>query len=193
MKGQSVCTTGEVARLCRVSPKKAAQWFDSGLLGGYRLPGSTDRRVPRESLAQFMRENGFPMGELEDFGVYRVLLAGPADLAFAGQLALLLGEADGYRLTLAADAFAAGLAIGEGALAAAVFDHALGRSVALAMARTLACREASEGTLLIALANEDESPAGLKKLAAIGCQSVYQKPADPAAVAVRIRRHVEGS
>jgi len=36
-------------------PRTAAKWFDSGRLQGYRIPGSTDRRIPREHLISFIK------------------------------------------------------------------------------------------------------------------------------------------
>jgi excisionase family DNA binding protein len=51
-----VFTTGQVARICHVSPATVQKWFDSGQLTGYRIPGSQDRRIPRERLIQFLRE-----------------------------------------------------------------------------------------------------------------------------------------
>jgi uncharacterized protein (TIGR02996 family)/excisionase family DNA binding protein len=56
-----VFTTGEVAKICRVAPVTVTRWFDSGRLRGYRIPGSQDRRIPRENLIRFLRENGLSL------------------------------------------------------------------------------------------------------------------------------------
>jgi hypothetical protein len=57
-----VFTTGKVADICGVAQRTAIKWFDEGRFeGGYSLPGSGDRRIPRASLEKFMREHGFPM------------------------------------------------------------------------------------------------------------------------------------
>lgn len=61
---QVVFTTGQIATLCGVAPRTVAKWFDSGRLKGYRIPGSQDRRVPRESLVAFLTANGMPLGPL---------------------------------------------------------------------------------------------------------------------------------
>ena len=53
-------TTGKVAKLIQVSSRKVSQWFDEGLLGGYRLPGSQDRRIPHNELVEFLEENNMP-------------------------------------------------------------------------------------------------------------------------------------
>lgn len=61
---QEVFTTGQIAVLCGVAPRTVAKWFDSGRLKGYRIPGSQDRRVPRESLVAFLTAYGMPLGPL---------------------------------------------------------------------------------------------------------------------------------
>ena len=63
---KEVFTTGDVATICHVSTRTVCKWFDSGHLRGYRIPGSQDRRVPREHLIRFLKEHGMPLGELEE-------------------------------------------------------------------------------------------------------------------------------
>ena len=47
---KKVFTTGQVAKICKVAPRTVSKWFDSGRLpGAYRIPGSQDRRIPREA------------------------------------------------------------------------------------------------------------------------------------------------
>ena len=64
---KDVFTTGDIARICRVSPKTVFKWIVSGLLDGYRLPGSKDWRVTRDSLLRFLEENGMPLRWLDEF------------------------------------------------------------------------------------------------------------------------------
>lgn len=63
---KTIFTVGEVARICKVAPRTVNKWFDSGRLRGYRIPGSQDRRIPREHLIRFLKEHGMPLGELDD-------------------------------------------------------------------------------------------------------------------------------
>ena len=60
-----IYTTATAARACRVCPRTIAKWFDTGLIGGYRLPGG-DRRIPAAELRKFMETHGMPLGELEE-------------------------------------------------------------------------------------------------------------------------------
>ena len=72
-KIKSLFTTGEAAGVCNVSQQTIIRCFDSGRLKGFRIPGSKFRRIPRESLISFMRENGIPTGNFED-GKKKVLI-----------------------------------------------------------------------------------------------------------------------
>lgn len=70
---KSVFTTGEVAQICKVSQQTVIRCFDGGRLKGFRVPGSRFRRIPREALIQFMKDNGIPLDSLES-GKRRVLV-----------------------------------------------------------------------------------------------------------------------
>ncbi|MDD5026590.1 MAG: helix-turn-helix domain-containing protein [Candidatus Peribacteraceae bacterium] len=69
-----VFTTGQIAKICKVAPRTVSKWFDSGRLKGYRIPGSQDRRIPREYLIKFLKEHGMPLGDLEDEAMAKVLI-----------------------------------------------------------------------------------------------------------------------
>ena len=70
---KTVFTTGEAAKICKVSQQTIIRCFDSGQLKGFRVPGSRFRRIPRESLFRFMKENGIPTDALES-GRRRILV-----------------------------------------------------------------------------------------------------------------------
>jgi two-component system, OmpR family, response regulator len=68
-----VFTTGEAADICKVSQQTIIRCFDSGRLKGFRVPGSRFRRIPRESLLVFMKDNGIPPDAL-DSGKTKILV-----------------------------------------------------------------------------------------------------------------------
>jgi hypothetical protein len=53
---KTVYSIDEVREICKVSPRTAIGWFDSGKLKGYRVPGSQERRIPYDRLIAFMKE-----------------------------------------------------------------------------------------------------------------------------------------
>ena len=62
---KTVFTTGEAAKICKVSQQTIIRCFDSGQLKGFRVPGSRFRRIPRDILYKFMKDNGIPTDALE--------------------------------------------------------------------------------------------------------------------------------
>jgi excisionase family DNA binding protein len=64
-KMKDLFTTGEAAEICRVSQQTIIRCFDAGRLEGFRVPGSKFRRIPRQSLVKFMRDNSIPLDALE--------------------------------------------------------------------------------------------------------------------------------
>lgn len=70
---KTVFTTGEAAKICKVSQQTIIRCFDSGQLKGFRVPGSRFRRIPRDHLFTFMRDNGIPTDALES-GKRKVLV-----------------------------------------------------------------------------------------------------------------------
>jgi excisionase family DNA binding protein len=70
---KTVFTTGEAADICKVSQQTIIRCFDSGRLKGFRVPGSRFRRIPREALIAFMKDNGIPPDNL-DSGKRKILV-----------------------------------------------------------------------------------------------------------------------
>ncbi len=57
-------TTGEAAEICNLSQQTIIRCFDSGRLRGFRIPGSKFRKIPRDNLLKFMKDNSIPMQNL---------------------------------------------------------------------------------------------------------------------------------
>jgi excisionase family DNA binding protein len=73
LRNKQVFTTGEAAEVCQVSQQTIIRCFDAGRLKGFRVPGSRFRRIPREELMRFMKDNSIPLDRLES-GKRRVLV-----------------------------------------------------------------------------------------------------------------------
>ncbi|WP_145059291.1 response regulator [Lignipirellula cremea] len=73
MSTKTVFTTGEAAKICKVSQQTIIRCFDNGSLKGFRVPGSRFRRIPRDQLFEFMKINGIPTDALES-GKRKVLI-----------------------------------------------------------------------------------------------------------------------
>ena len=70
---KKIFTTGEAAEVCKVSQQTIIRCFDSGRIQGFRVPGSRFRRIPRDELIRFMRDNDIPTDPLVS-GPKRILV-----------------------------------------------------------------------------------------------------------------------
>jgi len=52
-----VYKTGEIAKMLQCSCRTVCNWIDSGLIKGFRLPMSKDRRVNHDDLIRFLRKH----------------------------------------------------------------------------------------------------------------------------------------
>jgi excisionase family DNA binding protein len=109
MRSKAVFTTFEAAKLCHVSPLSIINWVNAGRLSAFRTPGG-HRRIRREDLVQFMRENGLPLPDelKQGSGRPRVLVVDD-DAGIRDVLAQhLTTRARTYEVMTAADGFEAG-------------------------------------------------------------------------------------
>ena len=108
---KTVFTTGEAAKICKVSQQTIIRCFDNGQLKGFRVPGSRFRRIPREALYKFMKDNGIPTDALES-GKRKVLLVD--DDAELVELVTKVLEEDGrFEVRVAGNGFDAGMMVKE--------------------------------------------------------------------------------
>ena len=184
---RKVFTTGQVAKICKVAPRTVSKWFDSGRLKGYRIPGSQDRRIPRESLIQFLKEHGMPLGELEDEILNKILLVG-VDSTLAATLQQRLPEDDGFQFQTAESAFEAGVHAEGFHPDCIIIDTKIGRNDAVQIAQNLRKHPEHQDAILVALIGAEEmSEEMLKK---VGFNEVFRKPFDVTLLAERVRRLV---
>jgi len=108
---KTVFTTGEAAKICKVSQQTIIRCFDNGQLKGFRVPGSRFRRIPREALYKFMRDNGIPTDALES-GKRKVLLVDD-DVELVELMNKFLDEDGRFEVRIASNGFDAGLMVKE--------------------------------------------------------------------------------
>ncbi len=108
---KSVFTTGEAAKICKVSQQTIIRCFDNGQLKGFRVPGSKFRRIPREALYKFMKDNGIPTDALES-GKRKVLLVDD-DTDLVELMTKMLDEDGRFEVRTANNGFDAGMLVKE--------------------------------------------------------------------------------
>ena len=175
---KSVFTTGEAAELCKVSQQTIIRCFDAGRLKGFRVPGSRFRRIPREALLAFMRENGLAPDALGTAGApagpVRVLVIdddpGMADL-FVDALAR-----DGrFQIRAAATGYEAGLLTAEMRPDVVLLDSRLSDINGSEVCKTIKSRPELSATRIIIVSGEADQGT-LDDLAAAGADDFVRKP-----------------
>jgi excisionase family DNA binding protein len=184
-----VFTTGQVAKICKVAPRTVSKWFDSGRLVGYRIPGSQDRRIPRENLIRFLKEHQMPLGELEEEEMSKVLIIG-TDRSLIDRLTSLMPESDNHKVGVAHSGFEAGIQAESFHPDAIILDLGMGRSEGLQIVANLRRNSAYDNCSIIGIAAEDEAEPD--SLLANGFTEIFKKPFDPALLAERIKSMVRG-
>ena len=108
---KTVFTTGEAAKICKVSQQTIIRCFDSGQLKGFRVPGSRFRRIPRDILFKFMKDNGIPTDALES-GKRKALVVDD-DLELVELLRDVLEQDGRFEVRVANNGFDAGMMVKE--------------------------------------------------------------------------------
>jgi len=177
-----VFTTGEVARRCNVANRTVSEWFDSGLLKGYRIPGSRDRRIPREYLIKFMKEYEIPLGDLEDEVMAKVLIV-TQDQVLIENLKREMPLELSFKVAVADNSFNAGFQVKGFYPDCIVVDFSIGSAEALQICQNLQRNSEVAETIIIALLPDNGSSTTFNRLS---INETFKKPFDPALLADRL-------
>ena len=152
-------------------------------LKGYRIPGSQDRRIPREYLIRFLKEHGMPLGDLEDEAMAKVLLVGQ-DQVLIENLKQKLPLDRSFKVAVAASGFEAGIQAESFHPDCIIVDFSIGRVEALQICQNLRKNADFGETILIALLPDDGSPLSFDRSA---INETFKKPFDAKLLAERLR------
>ncbi|MDO5554998.1 MAG: response regulator [Planctomycetia bacterium] len=178
-----VFTTGQVAKICKVAPRTVSKWFDSGRLKGYRIPGSQDRRIPREYLIKFLKEHGMPVNGLEDESFAKVLIVAQ-DQVLIENVKRELPEEKAFKVSTAFSGFDAGIQAESFHPDCIIVDFSIGKADALQICTNLRRNPEFSEVILIALLPDDGSSTSFDRSS---LNETFRKPFDSALLAERLR------
>lgn len=183
---QEVFTTGEVARLCNVTIRTVIRWIDTGQLKGYRIPGSRDRRVPRENLVAFMKAHDVPLRGLEGGGRRRILIVDddPAVLALLEQFFSGLGL---FEVATARNGYEAGTKTMAFRPDVLLIDYNLGDVTGADVARTVRANPHLAGVRILCMSGFLEE-ARVAEVLREGIDDFVRKPLDLKDLQARVFR-----
>ena len=172
---KKIFTTGEAAEICKVSQQTIIRCFDSGRLGGFRVPGSKFRRIPRAELVKFMRANDIPLGTLE-IGKKRILVVDD-DQAIVDLFKDLLSRDDRYDVRTCETGYDAGMLTEAFKPHLVILDYLLPDINGNVVCQRLRERDENNGTRVLIISgvvNQQEIDALLKS----GASGFLKKPFD---------------
>jgi len=170
---KTVFTTGEAAKICKVSQQTIIRCFDNGQLKGFRVPGSRFRRIPREALYRFMKDNGIHTDALES-GKRKVLLVDD-DAELVELMTKVLEEDGRFEVRVAGNGFDAGMMVKEYQPDLIVLDVMLPDINGKEVCQRVRADETLEQTKVICISGmvEQDKVADLR---AAGADDFIQKP-----------------
>lgn len=186
MREKSVFTTFESAKLCHVSPLSIINWVNAGRLPAFRTPGG-HRRIRREDLVRFMRENGIPIPEdLRDgSGRARVLVVDDEPGIREVIAEHLTSRPNPYEVMTAADGFEAGRLVATFRPDAVLLDLRMPGLDGFQVCRTIKADPDTASTVVIAMTGY-YTPETEARILECGAQRCVAKPVEPSALAAML-------
>jgi len=183
-----VFTTGEAAEVCKVSQQTIIRCFDAGRLSGFRVPGSKFRRIPREELLRFMRDNSIPTDTIEP-GLKRVLVVD--DDADIVQLMVDVLSRDGrFEVKTAGTGYDAGLLTESFRPQIILLDFMLPDINGNVVCRRIREKPEMKGTKILCISGVVK-PEDIDSLKQAGADDFLKKPFGIAALVQRIEALLE--
>lgn len=171
---KDVYSTGEAAKICRVSQQTIIRCFDAGKLKGFYVPGSRFRRIPRETLIRFMKENSIPLTNL-DSDKKKVLVVD--DEAEIVTLLVDVLERDGrFEVKTATCGYDAGLLTQQFRPDVIVLDYMLPDINANVVCKTIHSNPSLEDTKIILISGQIEEEDGPAEAEQLGADAFLHKP-----------------
>ena len=170
---KTVYTTGEAAKICKVSQQTIIRCFDSGQLKGFRVPGSRFRRIPRDVLYKFMKENGIPTDALESGKRKALIVDDDRELT---ELMRDVLENDGrFEVSTVNNGFDAGMMVKEYRPDVIVLDVMLPDINGKEVCQRVRSDSTLDGTKIICISGMVEADR-IEDLKAAGANDFLQKP-----------------
>lgn len=174
-KMKNLFTTGEAANICNVSQQTIIRCFDAGRLDGFRIPGSRFRRIPRDSLIKFMKENRIPLDNI-DTGKRKVLVVD--DDAEIVELILDVLARDGrFETKSASSGYDAGILTQQFRPELILLDYMLPDINGTVVCQTIKRNPELVGTKIIIISGVAE-PSDIEELMKAGAEDFIKKPFD---------------
>jgi len=174
MEPKQSFSTSEVARFCHVTPDTVRKWAEAGRITVFKTPGG-HRRIRRDDLLRFLRENQIPIhSDLQEDGV-RVLVVDD-EQAVAGVIQRFLERCNrSFEVAVAADGFDAGHRVGTFQPSVVFLDLLLPGVDGFEVCRRIKTSASTSNTKVIAMTGAYER-ATADRIVELGASMCLKKP-----------------
>jgi excisionase family DNA binding protein len=168
-------TVYTASQYCNVSSKTIINWIDAGHIKAYRTVGG-HRRIKREDLEHFMRQQGIPIpNQAPDAQRKRILVVDDDPIIVESIVQSLEEDEFNYEVISAADGFEAGLQVNHFHPHLMILDIMMPDIKGNEVCRKIKSNEATRDTKIIVLsAYLDE--AKFKEMKEYGADVCFSKP-----------------
>jgi excisionase family DNA binding protein len=170
-------STSEVAKYCHVTADTIRKWAEAGRINVFKTPGG-HRRIRREELIIFLRENGIPMhSDLSDNGV-KILIVDDDKNIIAVIKRFLEHTSTKFEISVASDGFEAGHQIGAFTPKVVFLDIRLPGIDGFEVCRRIKNSPDTADTHVIAMTAYHEEEI-VRQIQSIGAVTCLKKPFTP--------------
>ncbi len=174
MESKQSFSTSEVARFCHVTPDTVRKWAEAGRIPVFKTPGG-HRRIRRDDLVQFLRENGIPLGEDLRADGTRVLVVDDEEGIVMLIQRYLQNFAPQFEVSVATDGFDAGHQVGMFQPSVVFLDLKLPGIDGFEVCRRIKASPATSATKIIAITGLPE-PDVTERILGLGAATCLRKP-----------------
>lgn len=177
MESKQSFSTSEVAHYCHVTPDTIRKWAEAGRIKVFKTPGG-HRRIRREELTRFLRENNIPVHEdLADEGT-KVLIVDDERPVISVVRRFLENSRAPFEVREATDGFEAGRLVGTFRPNVVFLDLRLPGVDGFEVCRRIKESPESAGTHVIAMSGYFEGDVA-DRVKALGAANFLAKPFTP--------------
>jgi len=174
MESKQSFSTSEVARFCHVTPDTVRKWAEAGRIPVFKTPGG-HRRIRRDDLVQFLRENGIPLGDDLRADGTRVLVVDDEEGIVLLIQRYLENFAPHFEVSVATDGFDAGHQVGMFQPSVVFLDLKLPGIDGFEVCRRIKASPATASTKIIAITGLPE-PDVTERILGLGASTCLRKP-----------------
>mgnify|MGYP002624868880 CR=1 FL=1 len=179
MDSKQSFSTSEVAKYCHVTADTIRKWAEAGRISVFKTPGG-HRRIRREDLLRFLRENSIPVhGDLHEDGVKVLVVDDEQSIVTLIQRFLDRSKVP-FEVRVAMDGFEVGKQMGTFEPNVVFLDIRLPGVDGFEVCRRIKAQEDGEAIHIIAMTGyyEEEVAEKIKNLGAVVCMSKPFTPDD---------------